>query len=165
MSSTVTKTETGTFTVADVENVMRRVTADLVMIASSTKAIAEAKARDYAHDIEHLVKNGYLDWVDVTLLEGSTESRATRFNFVTGADATGTSRPGGVRWPEAPSGHIRVVLKYSDKYTNEIKTATSSKLRIAWSPTDADTRHNSLEASGERGYSSNGFGTDRKDYK
>ncbi|PFH12392.1 hypothetical protein BCF11_4873 [Collimonas sp. PA-H2] len=165
MSSTFTKTETSTYTVADVENVMRRVTADLVMIASSTKAMTEVMARDYAHDIEHLVKNGYLNSVDVTLLTNSNELRATRFNFVTGADATGSSRPGGVRWPEEPSGHIRVVLYYSSKYTTEIKAATSSKLRIGWSPTDADTTHNSLEMSGERGYSSNGFGTDRKDYK
>ena len=40
MSYTYASTET--YSVADIKIVMRRVTADLVMIASSTKAITEA---------------------------------------------------------------------------------------------------------------------------
>ena len=50
MSYTYAATET--YSVADIEVVMRRVTADLVMIASSTGAITEEKARSWGHDIE-----------------------------------------------------------------------------------------------------------------
>ena len=57
MSYTYAATET--FSVTDIETVMRRVTADLVMIASSTGAITEEKARGWGHDIEVLAKNGY----------------------------------------------------------------------------------------------------------
>ena len=46
--------------VADIETVVRRFKADLVMIAQSTGAFTEAKARDYAHDVEVLAKEGYL---------------------------------------------------------------------------------------------------------
>ena len=62
-----TRTASATYTVADIENVVRRVRADLTMIADSTGAWTAAKAAEYAHDIEVLAKNGYLAWVDVTL--------------------------------------------------------------------------------------------------
>ena len=71
-------TETSTYTTTDVEAVMRRITADLVMIAASTGAITESNAREYAHDIELLAKNGYLDYVDVTLISNGVEQKATR---------------------------------------------------------------------------------------
>lgn len=54
MSSSSSSTYTSTYTVIDVEKVVRSIKADLVMIASSTKAMAEYKAKEYAHDIELL---------------------------------------------------------------------------------------------------------------
>jgi DhnA family fructose-bisphosphate aldolase class Ia len=58
MSTVDTVTET--YSVADIEIVIRRVTADLIMIATSTGGWTEALAREYAHDIELLAKKGYL---------------------------------------------------------------------------------------------------------
>ncbi len=159
-----TNTQTTSFTTADVENVMRRITADLVMIASSSKAICETKARDYAYDIEYLAQKGYLKWVDITLFDGDEEERATRFDFVTGADASGAARPGGVRWPQVGDPRLQLVISYTDAYTSEARTVTQPKLRTNWTPTTADTSHSSLQASGQRGYSSNGFGVERKDF-
>src|SRR3954453_2944041 len=60
MSYTATASDTYTYTTADIETVVRRFTADIVMIAQSSGAITEAKARDYAHDVEALAKKGYL---------------------------------------------------------------------------------------------------------
>jgi hypothetical protein len=165
MRSTITRTSTTTYTIADVENVMCNVMADLVMIAASTKAMTESTARDYAHDIECLAKKDYLAWVDVTLLVDSVELRAVRYNFLIGGEVTSASRPGGVRWPESPSGKIRIVLRYTAEYTDEKKAANSSRLRISWSSSSADTSHTRLNSSDGPGYSSNGFGTDRKDFK
>ena len=59
MSSSNSSTYTTTYTFADVEKVVRSIKADLVMIASSTKAITESEAKEYAHDIELLAKNEY----------------------------------------------------------------------------------------------------------
>ena len=67
MSQTRTASASATYTVVDIENVVRRMKADLVMIADSTGAWTAAKAADYAHDVEVLAKAGYLEWVDVTL--------------------------------------------------------------------------------------------------
>jgi hypothetical protein len=39
-----------------------------------------------------------------------------------------------------------------------------SKLRINWTPTDANTSHSSLTRSGGRSYASNGWGMQRRDY-
>ena len=55
-----TTTQTDTYTTSDIETVLRRFTADLVMIAQSSGAMIEASARNYAHDIELLAKSGYL---------------------------------------------------------------------------------------------------------
>ena len=93
-----TYTSTSTYTVADVEKVMRSVKADLIMIASSTKAMTENNAAEYAHDIEALAKKNYLKFADVTLMDGFSEVRAIKYEFQT-EGATGTARPGGVLWP------------------------------------------------------------------
>ena len=85
-----------TYSVIDVEVVMRRVTTDLVMIASSTKAITEEQARNWGHDIEVLAKNGYLKKVDLTLLSYGVEQKATCFEVNTASGELKTSRPGGV---------------------------------------------------------------------
>lgn len=68
-------TETSTYTATDVEAVMRRITADLVMIAASTGAVTETCARNWAHDIELLAKNGYLNYVDLTLISNGVEKK------------------------------------------------------------------------------------------
>jgi hypothetical protein len=47
-------TATNTYTTLDVETVVRRFTADLVMIAQSSGAMTETEARNYAHDVEAL---------------------------------------------------------------------------------------------------------------
>src|SRR3954449_3943200 len=96
---TYTASETYTYTITDIENVVRRFSADLVMIAQSSGTITEAKARDYAHDAELLAKKGYLKRVDVTLLSGTTEIRATQYVVSTAAGGLTMSRPGGVLWP------------------------------------------------------------------
>lgn len=162
MSYTYAATET--YSVADIEVVMRRVTADLVMIASSTRAISEEKARNWGHDIEVLAKNGYLKKVDLTLLSFGVEQRATCFevNVVSG-DLT-MSRPGGVMWPQVPSPELRIVLSYTSDYDNAAREKMSPKLKINWVPSSADLSHPTLAANASRDYVSNGYGMQRKDF-
>lgn len=158
-----TSTATHTYSVADVEVVMRRFSADIVMIAQSSQAITEAKAHDYAHDVEALAKKGYLQSVDLTLLSGGVEVRATKYVVNTAGGLT-TSRPGGVMWPRVAQPFLRVVLSYTSAYSAAAREAMKGKLRIGWVPTDADTSHAALPQSGGRDYASNGWGLQRKDY-
>lgn len=164
MSSSYSSTYSSTYTVADVEKVVRSIKADLIMIASSTRAMTEDKAKEYAHDIELLAKNEYLSKVDVTLISSyGSEVRAIKYIFQT-EGASGTERPGGVMWPHTPDGRIRIILSYTDKYRNESEKSSKLPLEITWVSTTESTTHSSLSASGERGYSSNGYGANRSDY-
>ena len=159
-----TYSSTSTYTVADVEKVVRSVKADLIMIASTTKAMTEEKASNYAHDIEVLAKKNHLKDVDVTLMDGSSEVRAINYEFQT-EGATGTARPGGVLWPLTPKdkgGWIRIQLRYTELATAEKRAELP--LKISWVPSSTDTSHKDLASSAERGYSSNGFGSNRKDF-
>ena len=82
------------YTVTDIETVVRRFTADIVMIAQSSGAITEAKARAYAHDVEALAKKNYLEKVDLTLFSGEIEICATQYVVDTSVGDLAMSRPG-----------------------------------------------------------------------
>jgi hypothetical protein len=127
--------------------------------------MSEEHADKYAHDIDLLAKSGYLDAVDVTLLSAlRTEIKAARYNFKSGAEAIGSARPGGVRWPDTPSGSVRIILYTNDKYDNEADKVAKLPCKISWKPTSEDATHSALKMAGGRQYSSNGFGANRDDY-
>ncbi len=135
------------------------------MIAQSTAAISQDKAKSYAHDIELLAKKGYLKSADITLLDGSNrELKAVRYEVDRAAGDLTMSRPGGVLWPRISGAWLRVVLYYTDDYTSLARVEMADKLENTWFPTSADTSHASLVAAGGRDYSSNGFGMRRKDF-
>lgn len=159
-----TYSSTSTYTVADIEKVMRSVKADLIIIATTTKAMTETDAANYANDIEVLAKKNHLEYADVTLMDGSSEVRAIKYEFQT-EGATGSERPGGVTWPLIPKdqgGSIRIHLRYTASSTAEKRAELP--LKISWVPSSTDTSHKDLNTSAGRGYSSNGFGTNRKDF-
>ena len=159
-----TGTITDTYSVVDVEVVMRRVYADLVMIASSSRTITEVEAFDYAFDIELLAKKGFLEHVDLTLMSGTTELKALRYEVDTESGALSTSRPGCVMWPRVNGAELRIVLRYANDYTAAEKEKLRSKLRNNWTPTNVDTSHLTLSQSANRDYVSNAFGMRRKDF-
>ncbi|MFG0766851.1 hypothetical protein ACF8Q9_08250 [Pseudomonas sp. TYF_15] len=162
MSQTATRTET--YSVADIETVMRRVKMDLMMIASSTGAVTEERAKDWAHDIELLAKGGYLKSVDVTILSNGQELKATRFTIDSESGSLSDERPGDSLWPRCPDGHLRIVLSYNSRYDAAAKQKLTPKFKREWSPSSADITHKSLASKPGREYSSNGYGVQRKDY-
>ena len=153
-----TESHSYTYTTLDIERVVRRFTADIIMIAQSSGAITEAKAREYAHDVEALAKKGYLKKVDLTLLSSTTEIRATQYVVSTTAGDLTMSRPGGVLWPRVVNPDFRVVLRYTEEYTQPAREAMKNKLKITWVPSAADTSHSTLKAAGGRDYASNSWG-------
>lgn len=165
MTSTYSSTYTSSYTEADVQSVVLNVKADLLMIADSSKAMSRDLAEKYAHDIQLAAQNDYLNKVDVTLLNQlGSEVKAVTYFFTTGDDAKGSSRPGGVRWPETPSGQIRVVLYTKDAWYNEPEKVSKLPWKLSWGTMHVDTSHSGLTSSGNRGYSSNGFGANRNDF-
>ena len=165
MSYTATASATQTYTTSDIEKVVRRFSADITMIAQSTGAISEATAAEYAHDVEMLARHGYLRKVDLTLSSGSSEVRAAQYVVNTAAGDLAMSRPGGVLWPRVANPDFRIVLFYTDDYTDEARRSISGKLKIGWVPASADTSHATLTSAGGRDYASNGWGMQRKDFQ
>ncbi len=159
-----TTTITETYTTADIENVVRRVKADLAMIADSTGAWTPAKAADYAHDIELLAKKGFLAWVDVTLLSAGTEVKAVRFDVDTDSGSLTSSRPGGVLWPKVSFAQLRIIVGYTGTYNDDARRDLSGRLRISWTTSYDDTSHSSLSGGAGRNYTSNSYGMKRKDW-
>lgn len=163
MSSTYTSSST--YTTADVEKVITRFLTDLLMIADTTKAITQDKVRSYVRDIERLAKKGYLQKVDVTLLDfWGAELKAVVYDVDTDAGGLTSSRPGGVLWPHTPNGSVRIIVWYTDLYDSDAREQMKSVLETPWSPTSADTSHNNLAGASGRNYESNGYGMQRKDF-
>jgi len=165
MSHTATATGTATYSAVDVENVFRRFRADILMIADSTKAMTQQKAEDYAHDAEYLAAQKFLEKIDVTLMVGDEEHKATQFHVNENSGGIDSSRPGGVLWPRISGAWIRIILSYTAAYTSDQREAAKSKLKINWVSTSASTQHLSLTAVGGRDYTSNAFGLNRKDFR
>ncbi len=165
---TYATTSTETYTTLDVEAVFRSLKAELRMTAASSSALTPAKAEDYGYDAEYLAKKGYLESVDVTLLdEDDEEVRAVRYTVNTAAGDLTSSRPGGVLWPKTLDGSVRIVLSYTAAWralSNEGRTRVKGALRTNWTPTDADTSHAALKVGGGRTFVSSVYGVERKDY-
>lgn len=135
-----------------------------MMIADRTKAMTEEKAKEYAHDIEQLAKKDFLESVDITLMSAAeTEIVASKYDFQN-EGANGADRPGGVDWPYTPTGRIRIVMSHTAAYRAHPEEVAKLPLKINWVSTSADTSHGTLKSNGGRGYSSNGYGTNRNDF-
>ena len=164
MSVATSESVSHSWSMVDIEKVTNRFRADIVMIAQSSGAITEARAHDYAHDVNLLAKGGYLKFVDLTLLSSGVEVRAVNYYVNTEAEDLIMSRPGGVRWPKVVDPYFRIVLSYTSDFTESAKQEINSKLKENWVPTDANTSHSTLISTGGRNYASRGWGMGRKDF-
>lgn len=159
-----TTTTTETYSTTDVENVVRRFQADLKMIAESTGTISTEDVNNYVHDVEMLAKKGYLESVDVTLLNLGTEEKAAKYTIDTDAGGLVSSRPGNALWPRLTFGTLRVVISYTAAFDAGARQALSGKLSFRWLTNFDDTSHASLSDDGGRNYTSGSYGLKRKDW-
>lgn len=164
MSYTIAESVSYSWTTTDIEKVVNRFRADIVMIAQSSGTITEVCAREYAHDVELLAKEGYLKSVDLTLLSYGVEVRAVKYDIKTEATNLIMSRPGSVRWPKVADPYFRIVLSYNSTFTVAAEQKMKSKLKRTWLRSYTDTSHSTLSSSGGRDYASNGWGMRRKDF-
>jgi hypothetical protein len=163
--SSVTRTASATYTTVDVENVVRRLKADLMMIADSTGAWTSTEAANYSHDIELLARKGYLSSVDVTLLSYGSEVTAVCYDVDEDAGSLTASRPGGVLWPRVAGARLRIVIRHTAAYDAAAERDLGGKLKINWTSTTEDISHSALSGDGGRNYTSNAYGMKRKDWK
>lgn len=166
MSSSASSTATSTFT-QDVQNVVRKFKADLRGFAESTAGMTRDHADDISYDVETLCLGGYLKEVQVVLFSGQQKQRATTYLINSQNERRVTDRPGAAIWPKVYNPHLTVILLYTPAYhalTEQQRQQVAATLKCSWSPSSVSTDHRDLRASGERGYNSNAFGFERKDY-
>lgn len=163
----MTGTYTSTYTTADIENVMRNFKADLLMIAESSDAMGTSQARDIADDILTLSKDGYITYVDVTLLQYNIEKRAVRYTVTETGSELASSRPGGVVWERLPNAVLRVVINHTSRWHalgQSEQQRIERGLRRSWKASYDDLSHASLRSNGGRNFTSNDYGLTRKDF-
>lgn len=158
---TYSASQTETYSTADIENVLRRFTTDLRMIADSSGTMTRAEAEEYGHDVEYLAKRDYLKFVDVTLFVNGEEEKAARYTVNTSGDLT-PSRPGGVLWPRMSGARLSIIIGPTQSFW--LLPAVMSRLKISWGATNQDISHSTLKASAGRSYVSNSYGVQRQDY-
>jgi hypothetical protein len=156
-----TATQTTTYSVSDIENVMRRFTADFYMIAESTEAMSRDRVSEFCHDLTLMAKEGYLEYVDLILYSLGTKVQASRYVVNTDAGGLQGERPGGNPWPKVLLPTLRVVISHTAKW--DTQPIDRKRLKINWSPCASDS-HADLKSGGGRNYVSNGYGLERKDY-
>ncbi len=160
MSYSATRTET--YSTVDIENVFRRFTTDLRMIADSSGAMTRAEAEEYGHDVELLAKNDYLKFVDVTLFANGEEVKAVRYTVNTAAGDLTPSRPGGVLWPRLLGARLSVVVGPSRSFWSDSKVMNA--LKLSWVSTSQDISHSRLKSGADRSFVSSTYGVHRQDY-
>lgn len=157
-----TTVETSTYSTSDIEIVMRKFSTDLQMIAESSGAMSKEEVAKYVHDICMLAKEGYLSFVDLTLLDCGIEVKAVNYIVNTQAADLEPSRAGGVIWPRATTPRLRIVLGETPKMKSE--PINPSRLKLSWVASLDDISHSRLTSTGGRSFVSSGYGLDRKDY-
>ena len=166
MTQTGSATVSATYTVLDIERVVRRVKADLIMIADSTGGWTLEKASHYAHDVELLAKAGYLDLHRRHVVQqrhrGESHALRCRYRRWRADPAAGPAGCFGRRSSRPVSAWI---LGYVDHlYRSRERGHSKGELKINWSPTNADTSHSALNSAGGRDYASNAYGMQRRDW-
>ena len=159
-----TTTASTTYTTLDVEKVVRRVGANLAMIADSTGGWTSDTTAGYVHDIEEIAKAGHLKHVDVTLFSNGIEVKASRFVVNTNASGLANQRPGDALWPRVWNPHLQIMLSYNASYDAAAQEKVKPKLKVNWVTSYEDFSHATLTRGGDRSYVSNAFGMQRMDW-
>lgn len=162
MSSTYTGSSSYTYSVADVENVVRNFAADLRMIAESSGTWSRSEVDLYVEDVNYLAKQKYIKLIDITLLGGAVEEKAVRYIVNENSGELEASRPGGVRWPRIVGARLRMIVRPTSKWGTT--PPDRGKLNYPWGDSSEDISHAALTSSTGRNFTSSGYGFMRTDY-
>jgi len=169
MSST-TGTFSSTYSVVDVGKVVDRFTADFHMLGQSTGLASVQRARDVGHDVKLMGQRGYIDRVDIVLLNSAgKELRAAKYTVSTDAGLWSSDRPGNNLWPRQVGGSLSVVVSYSSAWyalsAEQRKRFHGEECERPWGPSSIDTTYPGLVGCFDRRYASNAYGMERTVYK
>lgn len=157
----------------DIHPVVQRMTHDLQVITSdsemrSTYSIDEAKVTQCIRDIKVLAERGYLQYVDVCLMDVDhghrVEQKAYRFEMNAAGKKVRTNRPNSVFISNSDKTKpaLRIVMKYTADYTRDAQIDLEAQIFAPWKAAYCDITHQPLRADIDRDYSCNGYAIQRK---
>ncbi|MBC7750599.1 MAG: hypothetical protein H7Z73_02610 [Candidatus Saccharibacteria bacterium] len=157
----------------DILPVVQRMTQDLKMMIESAEIremynINEAQIIQCCDDIQILAERGYLQYVDVCLMNVDQghrfEQSAYRFEMNATENKLRTNRPNSVfisnldkRQPA-----LRIVMKYTANFTCDAQINMDAHIFAPWKAAYCDISHQPLRADIDRDYSCNGYAIQRK---
>ncbi len=160
----------------DIHPVVQRMTHDLKTITESAELrsmynISDAMIAQCCHDIQILAERGYLQYVDVSLMNidqsHRVEQKAYRFEMNAAAKTAKkvrTNRPNSVFISNLDKTQpaLRIVMKYTADYTRDAQIDLEAQIFAPWKAAYCDITHQPLRADIDRDYSCNGYAIQRK---
>ena len=153
-------TVTQTHTITDIRKVFENFQADLQMLAVRTQAMESDYAKQCGDDVYLMAQEECLSYVHVQLYDSSGNLVKAHRYSVEEVMSSGSSRPGGNRWPCLPNGTLRVIVSPSNREKLE-KLKGSRGLKLSWSASLLSTDYSNMRKDGARLYSSNSYGLQR----
>lgn len=168
--STGTATVSSTYSTVDVGKVVDQFTADFHMLSASTGLASEQRVRDVGHDVKLMAQRGYIDRVDIVLLNGTGKQvRAVKYIVSTDAGLWTPDRPGNNLWPRQVTGSLNVVVSYTATWYELSADARqrfhADECHRPWGPSSIDTTYPGLVGRFDRRYASNAYGMERTLYE
>ncbi|GAC1369966.1 MAG: hypothetical protein NVS3B3_02030 [Aquirhabdus sp.] len=157
----------------DIHPVVQRMTHDLKQITKSEELraiynINETAIAQCSHDIQILAERGYLQYVDVCLMNVEqghrVEQKAYRFEMNAAGKKVRTNRPNSVFITNSDKTKptLRIVMKYTADYTREAQIDLEAQIFAPWKAAYCDITHQPLRSDIDRDYSCNGYAIQRK---
>jgi hypothetical protein len=168
--STGTATFSSTYSTVDVGKVVDQFTADFHMLGASTGLASEQRVRDVGHDVKLMAQRGYIDRVDIVLLNGTgKEVRAVKYSVSTDAGLWTSDRPGNNLWPRQVAGSLNIVVSYTATWyalsADTRQRFHTDECHRPWGPSSIDTTYPELVGRFDRRYASNAYGMERTLYE
>lgn len=165
-------TTTQTYTVTDIRKTFESLDADMRTIARRTKKWEMSLVDDIMHDVLALAEAGYLNTIDITLLDANKNAlQATRYTInQNGVKSSGDKAGQNNDWADLPNTELVVILSYSLAWrTKSEKEKTqfqrNHSFKINWVRSSVNTSYPNLRSSNAQTYASNGYELNKRNFK
>jgi Bacterial HORMA domain family 1 len=165
-------TNTITYTVIDIRKTFEGCEADIRTIARRTRKWSMEDVDNVFHDILALAENGYLNSVDIVLLD-SNDKVLKASKFVINSDGSTSSGDRAGRnndWSNIPNTELSVILSYTQEWKSlsqdeKQKFQSNKDFKLSWVSTRIDNTFPHLTSNAGQLYASNRFELQKTNYK
>lgn len=155
------KIDSSPYTKSDVEHVIRRLHADLILLEQITKSLGTDKIHDYIHDITLFADIGYLNYVDISVFDGLREVGAIRYKVYQSKLASENDQLDKRYSHFGLNSKVRIIVCFIDEITNEVIEMLKLNSKLYWTINTEKMIHENFDPSNFRYFSSGDFGMKR----